>query len=163
MRCNILVTNTSQSRNVRNERNIPDPGFYRLIKAHWLFLYTDRRRKLKFILQSGKKERYVPFPVFSISGTLLNFGQPDFINVQLIKDVYIYICTHVILSCFSFSLSLSSSRISRSPFCIAGWLESFPRFGGLHVCDFSFYQPMWMHIVLANHGRWLIYNISVIN
>lgn len=121
MRCNILVTNTSQSRNVRNERNIPDPGFYRLIEAHWLFLYTDRHRKLKFILQSGKKERYVSFPVFSISGTLLNFGQPDFINVQLIKDVYIYICTHVILSCFSFSLSLSSSRISRSPFCIAGW------------------------------------------
>lgn len=161
MRCNILVTDTSQSRNVQNERNIPDPGFYRLIEAHWLFLYTDRRRKLKFILQSGKKERYVPFPVFSISGTLLNFGQPDFINVQLIKDVYIYMHTRYFIVLLFLSLSFLFSHISVA--ILHCWLESFPRFGGLHVCDFSFYQPMWMHIVLANHGRWLIYNISVIN
>lgn len=112
MRCNILVTNTSQSRNVRNERNIPDPGFYRLIEAHWLFLYTDRHRKLKFILQSGKKERYVPFPVFSISGTLLNFGQPDFINVQLIKDVYIYMHTRYFIVLLFLSLSFLFSHIS---------------------------------------------------
>lgn len=112
MRCNILVTNTSQSRNVRNERNIPDPGFYQLIEAHWLFLYTDRHRKLKFILQSGKKERYVPFPVFSISGTLLNFGQPDFINVQLIKDVYIYMHTRYFIVLLFLSLSFLFSHIS---------------------------------------------------
>lgn len=60
--------------------------------------------------------------------------------------------TRYFIVLLSLSLSPLLAYLGRH-FALLVGLESFPRFGGLHVCDFSFYQPMWMYIVLANHGR----------